>query len=100
MNLKQLVAQGSIAGVLAVGAVGAAPVAGADPDWDDWEHYEWVDDGWNDREWRFDSDWEWKQVERPRLGQMVARQQMAQRRPAALGLGSPAAGALAWTYTA
>jgi hypothetical protein len=67
MNLKQLVAQGSIAGVLAVGAIGAVPVAGADPDWEDWNQDEWVDNQWRDNNWnshdgelRFDNDWQWK----------------------------------------
>ena len=61
MNLKQLVAQGSIAGVLAVGAIGAAPAAEAGPDWEDWNQDEWVDNNWNrhDRQLRFDDDRRW-----------------------------------------
>jgi hypothetical protein len=75
MNLKQLVAQGSIAGVLAVSAIGAAPAVSADPDWEDWGNDEWVDNDWHGDQWRFDNDrfdngrfdngrfdndWEWK----------------------------------------
>jgi hypothetical protein len=59
MNLKRLVAQGSIAGVLAVSAIGAAPAVSADPDWGDWNHDEWVDQDWHNQEWRFDNNWEW-----------------------------------------
>ena len=52
MHLKQLVAQGSIAGVLAVGAIGAAPIGGADHDWDKW---------WRVNKWRNDDrpPWGW-----------------------------------------
>jgi hypothetical protein len=61
MNLKQLVAQGSIAGVLAVSAIGAAPAVSADPDWEDWGHDEWVDNDWKWRGNNWDwNDWEWK----------------------------------------
>jgi hypothetical protein len=65
MNLKQLVAQGSIAGVLAVSAIGAAPAVRADPDWEDRGNDEWVDNDWRGDQWRFDNgrfdnDWEWK----------------------------------------
>jgi hypothetical protein len=42
MNVKRLVAQGSVACVLAVSAIGAAPAVNADPGWDDWNHDEWV----------------------------------------------------------
>jgi hypothetical protein len=59
MNLKQWVAQASIAGVLAAGAMGAAPVAGADPDWDDWNHDEWVDRDRHQGSWNW-NDWQWK----------------------------------------
>jgi hypothetical protein len=60
MNIKQLVAHGSIAGVLAVGGIGVAPIAAADPGWDDWNHDEWVDSDWRGGDWRFDNDWQWK----------------------------------------
>jgi hypothetical protein len=65
MNLKQLVAQGSIAGVLAVSAIGAALAVSADPDWEDRGNNEWVDNDWRGDQWRFDNgrfdnDWEWK----------------------------------------
>jgi len=59
MNLKQLVAQGAIVGVLAVGAIGAVPVAAADPDWDDWNQDEWVDGDWHQANWNWDN-WQWK----------------------------------------
>src|SRR4051794_34388064 len=59
MNIKRLVAQGSIAGVLAAGALGAAPVVSADPDWNDWNHDEWVDQGGHQGNWNWDN-WEWK----------------------------------------
>jgi hypothetical protein len=58
MNLKQLVAQGSIAGLLAVGAIGAAPAVSADPDWNDWNHDEWVDQDWHDNGWQWNN-WQW-----------------------------------------
>jgi hypothetical protein len=58
MNLKRLVAQGSIAGLLAVGAIGAAPAVNADPDWGDWGHDEWVDQDWHDNGWDWNN-WQW-----------------------------------------
>jgi hypothetical protein len=58
MNLKRLVAQGSIAGLLAVGAIGAAPSVNADPDWNDWGHDEWVDQDWHDNGWNWNN-WQW-----------------------------------------
>ncbi|HTI74694.1 MAG TPA: hypothetical protein VL634_06840 [Mycobacterium sp.] len=66
MNVKQLVAQGAIVGVLAVGAIGAAPVAGADPDWRDWNHNEWVDNDWRANAWNSNgNDWnQWWRVNR------------------------------------
>jgi hypothetical protein len=60
MNVKRLLAQGSVACVLAVSAIGAAPAVSADPGWDDWNHDEWVDNDWNGGQWRFDQDWQWK----------------------------------------
>src|SRR5215213_6656748 len=60
MNLKQWVAQASIAGVLAAGAMGAAPVAGADPDWKNWNDHDW-DKWWRVNKWRNDDrpPWGW-----------------------------------------
>ena len=74
MNIKRLVAQGSIAAVLAVGAIGAAPVAGADPDWD-WNHHnEWVTSDWQWNNWN-GKDWnqwwrvnKWRNDDRPPWG--------------------------------
>ena len=74
MNVKKLVAQGAIASVLAVGAIGAAPVAGADPDWD-WNHHdEWVTNDWQWNNWN-GNDWnkwwrvnKWRNDERPPWG--------------------------------
>ena len=76
MNVKKWVAQGSVAGVLAVGAIGAAPVAVADPDWHDWNHNEWIDRdfrgnnlNWNDNDW---NKWwrvnKWRNDDRPPWG--------------------------------
>ena len=80
MHLTKMVAASSIAGVLAAGAAGAAPVAGADPDWQDWgdrDHAEWVDRDWNDwqpNNWN-DHDWDkwwrvnkWRNDDRPPWG--------------------------------
>jgi hypothetical protein len=70
MNLKQLVAQGSIAAVLGGSALGAgvAP-ANADPWEPDGDHDEWVNQDWGDRwrgndrgdlDWNNRGDLEWK----------------------------------------
>jgi hypothetical protein len=66
MNIKQLVAQGSIAAVLGGSAFGAgvAP-ANADPWEPDGDHDEWVDQDWRDEwrnnapgdDWRNNNDW-------------------------------------------
>jgi hypothetical protein len=58
MNLKQLVAQGSIACVLGAGAMAAAPVVSADPDGHDWNHDEWVDQDWQQGNWDWNK-WQW-----------------------------------------
>ncbi len=72
MLFKKVVVHSSIAGMLALGAVGAGAPANADPDWEDWNHNEWVDEDWrdnwrdnNDRgdQWRNNNDWgdrDWK----------------------------------------
>ncbi|WP_200828242.1 hypothetical protein [Mycobacterium sp. 3519A] len=69
MNIKQVVAQGSIAAVLAVGAIGAAPAAGADPDWDWHPRDEWVWNNWNGNDW---NQWwrvnKWRNDDRPPWG--------------------------------
>src|SRR4051794_18097520 len=59
MNLKQVVAQASIACVLAAGAMAAAPVAGADPGGDDWNHDQWAGQDWQQGSWNW-NDWQWK----------------------------------------
>ena len=59
MNIKQLVAQGSIVGVLATGALVVAPAVSADPDWNDRDHDEWVDQDWQQGNWNWDN-WQWK----------------------------------------
>jgi hypothetical protein len=74
MNIKQLVAQGSIAGLLAVGGIGVAPVAAADPDWD-WNHHnervtnDWQWNNWNSNDW---NQWwrvnKWRNDDRPPWG--------------------------------
>ncbi|HJT93852.1 MAG TPA: hypothetical protein VJ777_18305 [Mycobacterium sp.] len=52
LNLKHLVAQGSIAAVFAGGAVGAGVVpANADPWEPDGDHDEWVIDEWRGNDW-------------------------------------------------
>jgi hypothetical protein len=77
MTFKTLIAQGAIAVALGSAAFGAgvAP-ANADPDWEPWDHDEWVDRDWNDqwRDWdndRWDKWWRahrWRNDDRPPWG--------------------------------